>query len=185
MTMPKREIRNRERVSSHALYQSMRILLYRAEKHFPQAHRGDVNFARVESVASFDYLVHIATSQNPHLMPARLNALDPLQPEVPLMRLCWKHQIDPAIALTDIVQRHVLQETPLLHNAYLIGNALDLLDLVRRKEHGGALPALGNEAFEKLFNSNRVQTFAWLVQNQQRGLPRNRKKQREFSPHPL
>src|ERR1700728_2085889 len=140
--MPMRETKKRERVSSHALYQSIGVPLYRPQENLSQAESRDIDIARAQGTGTRHDLVGVPAGQHPHVTAFGLDTLYARHLKFDFGRCKRKNEIDLTVPLADVVERHVHQQTPVIQNADPVGDPLDFFDLMRGKENRGAVAAL-------------------------------------------
>src|SRR5579883_1225283 len=128
--MPQSEMRNRVRVSSQALYQSIGILLDGLEEDFAQGERGDIDGAGVKRASALHHLIGVAAGEDAHLIAARADAFYAGELEFEARGIEGKNQIDLAVGLAYFVERDIGEQDAAVENANVIGNALHFFDLM-------------------------------------------------------
>src|SRR5438477_13161830 len=98
-------IRNRQRVSSQALVQSMSVLRHYAfEKDFLEGYRNDVDRDGIECARFVDDRSRAAARQHREHAPIALHAHG-RRPERRRRRVVFEHQLDAAVVFAQLVER--------------------------------------------------------------------------------
>src|SRR6185436_12224522 len=127
-----RPMKKRQRVSSHDLYQTMSVLRDDGfEKDVFQRHWGNVDRDRMKRARLAGQLFGSRARQqrdHPSLPP---DSRDAWRPEGWLRRITVEHELNPPVAFAQIVERAGHHRTAAIDDRDVIGNLLNLGDLVR------------------------------------------------------
>ena len=127
-----REIRNRDRVSNQALYQSIaQPLSYFLKEDLPQSYWRHINGAGVEIVRAFYNGVDIPAGDHHHLMATASDVFDPCDSKVTFWWHGRKEKIDSPVRLPKIIQGSVQHHASSMEHADMIGDTLNFRDLMR------------------------------------------------------
>ncbi len=81
-----------------------------------------------------------------------------------------EHHLEPLILRLHIVQRARHDHLALIDDSDMVGDQLDLGQLMRRKEHGGSFRRCDrNQLAQHVFGGGRIQTIGRFVEDQQLG----------------
>src|SRR5207245_8263379 len=116
-------IRNRDRVSSHDLYQSISVPLHGdgLEEDLLQRDRCDVDRNGLEPSRLFDDSGGSGAREHRQDAPVAPHPLDPWRAERGVGRVAVEHELNPAVALAQIVERARYDRTAAIDDRDAVG----------------------------------------------------------------
>lgn len=159
------------------------LLLDGIEEDLTEADGRDVDIDGVALAAEAGNRVGVTAGENGDLAAADASALDAVE-------FGWKRggrvreaEGDAAIVFADLLERHVDDGGAAVDHKDVVGDALDLGELVRGEEDGGAGGRRGDEGLQELFDRDGVEAFGGLVKDEERGTAREGEEESELGAH--
>lgn len=112
----------------------------------------------------------IVASQDGNHAPILSHGLDAVRPARRQFNGIHAHYLEPLVAKLHIVQGTGDDHPAPVDNSNMIGDQLDLDELVRRKEHGSFRRGGDSDQLaQHVFRGGGVKAIGWLIQDQQLG----------------
>src|SRR5262245_1099439 len=184
--MTAKPLRKRQRVSSHALYQNMSVLLWRGdrlEKDVFQGDRRNVYRRWIERTRFGDDRVCARARTNAEDAALSTDTLHAGCAERCPGRVAFKDELHSAETLPQVVERAADDRAAAVDDPDVVRDLIDFRDLMGREEYRhAAIGDMADQRLQHLLGHRRIEARGWLVEDQQVGAAAEGEEQCELRP---
>src|SRR5579863_7896836 len=160
-------------------------LFHLFQEEFFESHRLNLDGFRGKQRPKGSDVVDVPTSQNAYGSSLEADVVDSIDPKSFGGGRIVKDKIYSPKSLLNLVERALKDSAPFLDHDDVIGNLLNLGNLVRREKDRGAIGRLLNQTLKHLLGHDRVEPFTGFVKDQKFRMAAQVQEQSKFGSHPF